>query len=214
METPIKFFFQLLFSFCCFSPLYGQVFDDWEARPAVALEYELNNGIEVKGKFQHYLRTSSGYFKRSSFGLKADYDYKLTPWLEPGIDYFYKYNNKRNAHVIRYSLKTYQRWGDFFDIEYSFRIQLSFVSDSRPNYYLRNKVEGSYALTKALAVFLFAENYQMIHAGFGFHAQKSGIGAEWALSDAHELELKFDLKNKSDHQDIARLSLNYTYIIK
>ncbi len=213
MTLPIKCTL-LLFSFYCFGPLYGQVFDDWEARPAVAVEHEFNNEIEVKGKFRHYLRTNSGYFERSSFGIKADYEYALTTWLAPGIDYYYKYNNEQSAHVIRYSLKANHRWEDSFEIVYSFRLQFSFVSASRPNYYLRNKVEGSYVLAKALSIFLFAENYQMIHAGLGFYAQKSGIGAEWELSDTHELELTFDLKNKSDHQDIARISLNYTYIIK
>jgi len=205
--------FQLLFSIFCFGVGYAQVFDDWEARPGISVEHEFGNGIEIEGKFRHYLFDDSNSYNRTRLGVKVDYDYTLAPWLEPGIDYRYKYNGGRGSHSIRYSVKTYQNLGNNIEMEYSLRLQQRLESDQNPEYTLRNKVELSYPLIGPLSIFVFAENYQMIKAGFGFDAQKSGLGTEFEFDNANELGLKFDVKNKSDHQDIGRFSINYTYTI-
>lgn len=213
MKPRHKLAVQLFFSIFCYVAGYAQVFDGWEARPGVSIEHEFGNGIEIESKFKHYLLDDSNLYNRSKFGVKVDYDYTFTPWLEPGIDYRYKYDGKRDTHDIRYSVKAYQTLGNNIEMEYSLRFQETLASDRKPEYYLRNKIELSYNLISSLSVFIFAENYQMVNAGLGFDAQKSGLGTEFEFDNSNELEFKFDLKNKSDHQDIGRLSLNYTYTI-
>lgn len=216
MDTENHFGLRSLILLLCLSAgmAFGQTFDDWEGRGGVAVEYEFKNGIEISGRYRHYLDHHFSHYKQSGLGLKLDYDYSLNSWLKPGIDYRYKYNGKQDKHDIRYSFKMIPYQKNKFQLEYSFQIQHVIASGINPEFFARNEIELAYEIDNAISLFVFTENYQMIHNGVHFDTQKTGLGAEYDLSSIHSLKLKIDMKNKSDHQDIGRLTLGYTYTIE
>ncbi len=193
---------------------YGQVFDDVEGRFRVSIEHEFDNGIKVRGRYSHYLDQHISHYKRSGLGVKIDYDYKINSWLEPGIDYRYQYNGKQDSHDIRYSITACHGLKNNLKLEYSLKLQQKIASAIKPEFYIRNKIELGYEIIRPLSIFIFSENYQIIEKGLSFSTQKSGLEAEYKMNKNNELEFKFDIKNKSTHQDIARVTFNYTYIIE
>lgn len=214
MKTPYKLVVCLILIFSCIGQVRAQVFDDWEGRAGIAIEHEFDNGIGIRGRYRHYLDDNLSHYKKSVFGVKVDYDFRINSWLKPGIDYRFRYNNKESSHDIRYFIEVKQEMGNNFELEYSFKFQQVIASNKNPEFYVRNEVELKYLIDQFWSVFIFTENYQKINGGLYFDTQKNGLGTEYKIDSTNELEFKFDVKNKSNHKDIARLTLSYTYIIK
>lgn len=204
-----------LFSFLgCFGQAQGQVFDDWEGRPSVSVKHRFENGIGVRVRYGHYLDHNLSHYKQSAMGAKIDYKIRVNPWLKPAVDYRYGYNGRESNHDIRYYVKVSHDLSRRFQLKYYPKLQQDIASDRGPEYYVRNKLELAYAVIEPLELFVFTENYQRINGGLSFDTQKTGFGAEFQINNANELEFKFDVKNKSTHEDIARLTLKYSYIIE
>ncbi|HLR36845.1 MAG TPA: DUF2490 domain-containing protein [Chitinophagaceae bacterium] len=213
MRTLYKLTVCLFLFFSCVGQVCGQVFDDWEGRSGIAIEHEFENGIGIRARYRHYLDDNLSHYKKSVFGIKVDYDVRITSWLKPGIDYRYRYNSKESSHDIRYFVKVNHEMGNDFELEYSLKFQQVLASNQNPEFYVRNEVELKYLIDKFWSVFIFTENYQKINGGLNFDTQKNGLGTEYKIDNANELEFKFDVKNKSNHKDIARLTLSYTVVL-
>src|SRR5690625_3819054 len=154
MNTRFKIIFCLFLFLCGFKQAYGQVFDDWEGRPGLAIEHEFDNGIGIRGRYRHYLDDNLSRYKKSVFGVKVDYKIKINSWLEPGIDYRYRYNGKEGAHDIRYSAKVLHEMGNNFELEYVPKLQQIIASDKNPEFYVRNEIELTYIINKSWSIFI------------------------------------------------------------
>lgn len=194
--------------------LQAQHFSDWEARPGIALEHRFDNGITARVRYRPSFDGNMSHYKASAFGFKVDYEVNLNSWLQPSIDYRYKFDGKEGYHDIRYAAKFAPELSDRLELEYSPKLQHVIIPGEDPEFYLRNKIEMTYSLSAPWSVFLFSENYQSIEDGVQFDAQKNGLGVEYEISKTNELEFKVDIKNNSDHEQVGRLTLGYTYIIE
>src|SRR5690625_3829727 len=197
MKTKCKMIFPLFVFLCCLGQVHRQVFDDWEGRPSVSVKHTFDNGIGVRVKYGHYLDHHLSHYKQSALGAKIDYKISVNSWLKPGVDYRYRYNGKESTHDIRYYVKFSHEVGRKFELKYYPKLQQDIASDKAPEFYIRNKIELAYKIIDPLEVFIFTENYQKIDRGLNFDTQKTGLGTEYQLNKANEVEFKFDVKDKS-----------------
>lgn len=214
MTIPYKILFCIVLMLWSTKQLQGQGIDDWEARPSIGVEHEFDNGIKARFRYRHILDNNMSHYKASAFDFKIDYEFKINSWLVPSVDYRYKFNGEEGHHDIRYSAEIYQKLGKALELEYSPKFQQIIGSGERPEFYLRNEIEMAYLVSDTWSIFVFSENYQSLNEGVKFDAQKSGFGTEFLINQTNEIEFKMDIKNKSSHEDIGRVTLSYTYIIQ
>lgn len=194
------------------SQMQAQTFDDWEARPSLSLKYKLDNRFGFKGTYYHYLENDISAYEKSVVGLKIDY--KVNSFIRPRLDIRYGFGEKRTYFDLRYSVRFRQKLGERFQLAYTPKLQHVMKEGKSPDYYLRNVLELSYKVSKPLSLFVFTENYQEIDAGLQFDQQKSGLGFQYKINKRNDFELAFEVKNKSNHKDLARITFNYTYTIR
>lgn len=214
MIRQYNFLFCFVLVLLSIGQLQAQHFSDWELRPGIAVEHEFDNGIEARVRYRHCFDGNMSHYKESAFDLKVDYKINLNSWLQPSIDYRYKFDGKEGYHDIRYAAEFAPKLGDRLELEYAPKLQQIITSGEDPEFYIRNKIEMTYSLSTLWSVFLFSENYQSIENGVQFDAQKNGLGAECEISTTNAMELKIDIKNNSDHEQIGRLTLSYTHKIQ
>lgn len=214
MITSYKYMICLCILICAFGQVYGQAFDDLEGRPGIAVEHEFDNGIKARVRYRHSLDSHLSHFKSSGLDIKVEYKVNINSWWEPAIDYRYKFKGEDSYHDIRYSAKFSQDLGKNLVLEYVPKFQQKLAAEKRPEFYIRNELALIYNLSKDWSISVFSENYQSVDKGIRFDTQKNGIETEFALNKKSELEFGFDIKNQSDHQDISRLTLTFTYIIQ
>lgn len=207
-------------NFLCFAlligatlQLKGQMIDDWEIKPGVAIEHEFANGIDTRIRYRHSHDDNMQHYKGSAIDFKIEYSANINDWLETSIDYRYKINKEKNYQDIRLAAKLKQQVAQNFELAFSPKIQQKIYHGAHPELYLRNKIELTYQLSAPWSVSVFSENYQLVDGGIQFDTQKDGIEAEYDINNNNEIEVKMDLKNNSNHEDIGRLTLTYTYII-
>lgn len=217
MNLPKKLFVVLFFLFAYSLQSKAQVFDDWEARPSLSLKYKIDKDWSATGTYYMYLNHDISEYDQSVFGLEVGYD--VNSWLEAGIEYRHEIENGEHAHDLRYSVTFEYDISKKWQLEYRPMIEQEFKSLDRTylaehpvEYYWRNRLTLSYEITKDFELYVFTENYLEIkESNLFFDTQKSALGAEYDMNDHHEIELRFEVKNKSSRKNEARINLGYTY---
>lgn len=199
------------------TPGKAQVFADWTARPSLSLKYKIDKDWSVAGTYYMYLDHNIGEYNKSVIGLEAGYD--INSWLEASIDYRYELKNGEHAHNLRYSATLELDLSKTWKLEYrplieqEFKsLKRSYLADHSIKYYWRNRLTLSYEIAKDLELYTFTENYLRVkESDFLFDAQRSALGVEYDLNAQHEIESRFEVKNKKSGKNEARIVLGYTY---
>lgn len=199
--------------------LRAQVFDDWEARPSISLAYKANKNLSIAGAYYVYMNQNMSQYKKSV--IAGEVGYKIAPWLKAGLEYRRGMSNKSSYHEMRYALTFSQDIGKKWELKYRPMLIMEFTSldkevlDVNPiEYYLTNRFTLGYDLTKKTELYIFTENYQQVEQGaFGFYRQKSALGAEFKIGNRSKFDTRFDVINKRNGKNEARVVFNYTYTL-
>ena len=188
----LKIFFLFLLSVLFIIKSKAQLFDEWEARPNIALKYKFNKQWSVTGTYYHYLENNFKQYNKSV--MSVDAGFKINSWLKAGIDYRYGFNSRKHYHDIRYSIA--------FDFKLSPRWKVAY----------RNRLTLSYDAISNLELYVFTENYLEIEEGnMGFYRQKSALGSDYKLNGRNKIGFRFEVINKKNGKMVARPNLSYTY---
>lgn len=199
----------------CFSTSsFSQVVDDWEGRPTIFVKHKHKSGLAFEGKYEHRLKENFSHYKKSIFALKTEYEVELNPTfsIAPGLDYRFHFGKEKPIHDFRYFLSLGYQLSEHFSLEYKPTFQQELIKGSRPENFFRNELELNYEI-KDWSFFLFAENYQFIDNGLHFDTQKYGLGTEYQFNERNAMEIKFDVKHKSDNTNTGRVLVGYIFII-
>ncbi len=150
MKTQHKLALVLFLLLSCLGQAYGQIFDDWEGRPSISIKHKFNNGIGFRARYSHYLDHNLSHYKKSALGIKIDYKIRVKTWLNPAVDYRYKYNGRESTHDIRYYAKISHEVGNKFELKYYPKFQHKIAHNKAPEFYFRNKIEFVYKVINPL----------------------------------------------------------------
>jgi len=213
----LKIFFLFLLSVLFIIKSKAQLFDEWEARPNIALKYKFNKQWSVTGTYYHYLENNFKQYNKSV--MSVDAGFKINSWLKAGIDYRYGFNSRKHYHDIRYSIAFDFKLSPRWKVAYRPMMQQEFVSLKKEHlvknpieYFLRNRLTFSYDATSNLELYVFTENYLEIEEGnMGFYRQKSALGSDYKLNGRNKIGFRFEVINKKNGKMVARPNLSYTY---
>lgn len=219
MNPTTKSILFLAFAILLTMQTKAQVFDDWEARPNVSLKYKFNKKLSIAGTYFLYLDKNMSQYDKSVIG--GDISYKINSWLKAGIDYRYGIKPQEHYHDIRYSFTFDHHLSQKWKIAYRPMLQQEFISLREEHlainpieYYLRNRLTLSYAVSNAVELYVFTENYlRADHGDYTYHRQKSALGAEFGVSSRSKVGVRFEVLNKRNGKMIARPNLSYTYTL-
>ena len=197
----------------------AQMFDDWEARPSMSLEYKPGKNLSFAGTYYLYMNQNMSRYKKSV--VAGEVGYKFNSWMKAGVEYRRGMSEQKNYHEMRYALTFSHDLFNRFEIKYRPMLITEFASLNKEDlannpveYYLSNRLTLGYDLTKTIELYLFSENYQQIEQGsFDFYRQKSALGAEFKLGSRSKLNTRFDVINKRKGKNEARIVLSCTYTL-
>lgn len=192
--------------------LHAQFINDVEARPAVSMEYNVNERLQVGGTYYMYLDRNISRYHQSVFSGVVEY--QLRHWIEAGVNYRYGLRSGANFHEFRYSLLfspnlNTGRWN------FSFRslVQQRNISHQPTAFYLRSLAEAEYDLSENVDLFALTETYLKMSDEYDFDTQKTALGTEIYVSESSALKFQAVMKNKRDYRDYLRFELTYEYTL-
>lgn len=197
----------------------AQMFDDWEARSGISLEYKPNKNLSFAGTYYLYMNKNISRYKKSV--MAGEVGYKFSSWMKAGVEYRRGISELKNYNEMRYALTFSHDLLKRLEIKYRPMLITEFTSLNKEEltnnpveYYLTNRVTLGYDLTEKVELYLFSENYQQIEQGsFAFYRQKSALGAEFKLGNRSKLNTRFDVINKRKGKNEARIVLGYTFTL-
>lgn len=203
--------------------LFGMVqikaqIDDWQLRPSISLNYNINDKWSVEGTYYMYLNHNMGAYNKSEIGTEVLY--RANPWLQLGIDYRHTIESGGDGHELRYFGKFDHQLSEKWNLEYRVMLQQEFEPHSAADYFWRNKITLGYDLVKNVEVYAFTETYLKIEGGLDFHRQKSGLGAEFEIGNRNKIDFQVQIRNKrsqpteSRGHNEGRVEVGFTHTFK
>jgi hypothetical protein len=217
--------------FFCFLLIIGvQTFSFSQNEFAVWSEVGLKGEFTKKIKWSADLNTRFAKGKAETFFPSIGFEYKLTKWFRPSIDYRlvidqnkygnYKLSNRININVEfktsvkRFTFETRLRY------QYSFNSVRSGDYDAEFDQAIRLKPEVEYDIKGSIfnpvvgAELFYNPSYSP--DGFRFAKVRFTIGVKLELDDPHSVSFKYQLDKKTDTYSVGArhvLSISYAYKI-
>ena len=192
---------------------------DFVSRQQLIVNYKTSKNLSFAGTYYLNLQDNSSRFDQSVLGFEVEY--KITKWLEAGVEYRYGMNYKQDEHEFRYALE-----GAYSPTKKPFKFKLRTMLEQGTDYFdrdylavhpiantLRNRLIGSYKLNKKTDVYVLFEAYNPLKkSSFLLSQANYALGADYQLKRRHgfNVELQYrDFFLKKRNNDKIRLDIAY-----